>query len=67
MTRKYEIWLKERIIGLGFISSFPITRTKNMQEVTTTLEFGSLVHEDFPASQPDEAMIRELMLPALMA
>ncbi len=50
MTRKYEIWLKERIIALGFISShpyledkrvgsvFPITRSKDEQETTTALE-----------------------------
>ena len=77
MTRKYEIWLRERIIALGFVSShpylddkrvasvFPITRTKNMQEITTTLEFGPLANEDFPASQSGEDMIRELMLPVI--
>ena len=77
MTRKYEIWLRERIIALGFVSShpyledkrvasvFPITRTKNMQEITTALEFGPLVHEDFSATQSGEEMIRELMAPVI--
>jgi hypothetical protein len=77
MTRKYEVWLRERIIALGFVSShpylkdkrvasvFPITRTKNMQEISTALEFGPLAHEDFPATQSGEDMIRELMLPVV--
>jgi hypothetical protein len=77
MTRKYEIWLRERIIALGFVSShpyfddkrvasvFPITRTKNMQEITTTLDFGPIAHEDFSASKSGEEMIRELMTPAI--
>ncbi len=77
MTRKYEIWLRERIIALGFVSShpylddkrvasvFPITRTKNMQEITTELEFGPLAHENFPATQSGEDMIRELMAPVI--
>jgi hypothetical protein len=77
MTRKYEIWLKERIIALGFVSShpylddkrvasvFPITRTKNEQEINTTLEFGPLVHENFSSTQSGEDMIRGLMLPVI--
>lgn len=77
MTYKYEIWLRERIIALGFVSShpylenkrvasvFPITRTKNMQEITNTLEFGPLAHENFPATQSGEDMIRELMAPVI--
>ncbi len=77
MTQKYEIWLKERIIALGFISShpylkdkrvasvFPITRSKNEEEATTLLEFGPLAHEDFASTQLGEEMIRELMAPII--
>jgi hypothetical protein len=77
MTRKYEIWLEKRIIALGYISShpyfedkrvasvFPITRTKNMQEITTEIEFGPLAHENFSATQTHEDMIRELMAPVI--
>jgi hypothetical protein len=77
MTRKYEIWLEKRIIALGYISShpyfedkrvasvFPITRTKNMQEISTEIAFGPLAHENFSVTQSDEEMIRELMAPVI--
>jgi hypothetical protein len=77
MTYKYEVWLRKRIIALGFVSShpyledkrvasvFPITRTKDTQEITNTLEFGPLAHENFPATQSGKDMIRELMAPVI--